>query len=35
MAHPGAHMARLLDVTTSAVVHAVDSDNLGKVGKYS
>jgi putative transposase len=35
MGHPGAHVARFLGVTTSAVVRAAHSENLGGGGKYS
>ena len=35
MGHPGAHVARFLGVTTSAVVRAANSENLGGIGKYS
>jgi hypothetical protein len=35
MGRPGAHMARFLDVTTSAVVHSANPENMGKVGKDS
>jgi len=35
MGHPGAQVARFLGVTTSAVVRAAHSENLGGVGKYS
>jgi hypothetical protein len=34
MGYPGAYMARLLGVTTSAVVRAANSENLGEIGKY-
>jgi len=35
MGHPGVHTARFLDVITSAVVHAANSENLDKISKYS
>jgi len=34
MGYPGAYVARLLGVTTSAVVRAANSENLGEIGKY-
>lgn len=34
MGYPGAYVARFLGVTTSAVVRAANSENLGEIGKY-
>jgi len=35
MGYPGVQMARFLDVITSAVVHAANSENLDQISKYS
>ena len=34
MGYPGAHVARLLGVSTSAVVRAASSEELPEVGNY-
>ena len=33
--HPGAHMAKFLDVTNSALAQTENLENLGEIGKYS